>query len=455
MSEYQITYWRDIPTMVTARAGRSNSAKAQLAARFMIAVDAAAMRLGMTGSDAYMEQWRKGEWQTRDGEPAAVAQAVATELESEYDSARLRVMLEAYAREGAANGIAQPLVPEPLPASLETNDDNPLFRRLAAGEVVVGDGAMGTMLQASGLIDGGAPELWNVTQPEKVKAIYRGYAEAGAQIITSNTFGGTSARLKMHNLQARVHDFNRAGAQLARAVADEFGVLVAGDIGPSGELIEPVGPLTMAEAQAMFAEQIAGLVDGGVDFILIETMSHLNEVEAAVRAAQQVAPQLPIAATLSFDTNFHTMMGVSPRQAVETLAAWGVRVIGANCGNGPAEIETVMTQMAQHRPDGVFLMAQANAGLPRYAAGVISYDGTPDVMADYALRLRNLGVNVIGACCGSTPPHIAAMAHALDAAKDEPIAGPPVAESATIESAESRADRAAARRSARRTHSDA
>ncbi len=275
------------------------------------------------------------------------------------------------------------------------------------------------------------------------------------EIITSNTFGGTSARLKMHNLQERVHEFNRAGAQLAREVADEFGILVAGDIGPSGELIEPVGPLSMAEAQAMFAEQVAGLVAGGVDFILIETMSHLNEVEAAVRAVQQVAPQLPIAATLSFDTNFHTMMGVSPRQAVETLAAWGVRVIGANCGNGPAEIETVMTQMAQHRPEGVFLMAQANAGLPQYKAGVISYDGTPDVMADYAVRLRALGINVIGACCGSTPPHIAAMAQALAEAEGSPIAGPPTVESASIESAESRADRAASRRAARRSHTEA
>lgn len=451
MSEYQITYWRDIPTMVTARAGRRNTAKAQLAGRFLVAVDEAAMRLGMTGSDDYMEQWRKGDWATRAGSPEEVAQAVAAEIEAEYDGARVRAILEFYARAGEANGVVQRATRAPVEATVE----NPLFRRLAAGEVVIGDGAMGTMLQASGLTDGGAPELWNVTQREKVRAIYRGYAEAGSQFITTNTFGGTSARLKMHNLQDRVLELNRAGAQLARAVADEYGALVAGDIGPSGELIEPVGPLSMADAQAMFAEQIVGLVAGGSDFLLIETMSHLNEVEAAVRAAQQVAPQLPIAATLSFDTNFHTMMGVSPRQAVETLAAWGVRVVGANCGNGPAEIETVMTQMAQHRPEGVYLMAQANAGLPKWEAGVINYDGTPDVMADYALRLRRLGVNVIGACCGSTPAHIAAMAEALAAAKDAPIAGPPAAASASIESAESRADRAAARRSARRARTDA
>ncbi len=446
MAEYQITYWRELPSMVTAREGRRNTAKKELPPRFMVAIDEAAMRLGMTGTDDYMAQWRKGEWHARAGTPEEVAARVAAELEEEYDAARVRAMLDAYALEApvaAANGADK--------AALETPEGHPLYRWLAAGRVVVGDGAMGTMLQASGLTDGGAPELWNVTQPEQIQAIHRGYAEAGANIITTNTFGGTSARLKLHKLQDRVHELNKAGAAIAREVAQEYGALVAGDIGPSGELIEPVGPLSMEEAQALFAEQVQGLLDGGVDFFLIETMSHLNEVEAAVRACRAIAPMLPVAATLSFDTNYHTMMGVSPRQAVETLATWGVRVIGANCGNGPAEIETVMTQMAQHRPAGVYLMAQSNAGLPQYEAGVIRYDGTPDVMADYAVRLRGLGINVIGACCGSTPTHIAAIAHTLDRMKDDPIPGPPAAEAgAAIESAESRAGRGAQRRAARR-----
>lgn len=329
---------------------------------------------------------------------------------------------------------------------------NNLSTWLAEGRVILGDGAMGTMLQQAGLTDGGAPELWNVTQPEKVRAIYQAYIAAGANLIETNTFGGTAARLKLHNLQDRVIELNRAGVQLAKEVAAPAGVLVAGSVGPSGELIEPVGPLSMAEAEAMFAEQVQGLVAGGVDLIVIETMSHLNEVEAAVKGAQRVAPDLPIVVTLSFDTNFHTMMGVSPKEAVETLSQWGVQVIGANCGNGPAEIETVMTQMAQYRPDGVYLMAQSNAGMPQYVNGAIHYDGTPAVMADYALRLRNLGINIIGACCGSTPEHIAAMRAALDGAKDEPIAGPPPinGDSGQIENAESRAARAAARRSERR-----
>lgn len=326
-----------------------------------------------------------------------------------------------------------------------------LLEWLAEGRVLVGDGAMGTMLQRAGLTDGGAPELWNVTQPDKVRAIYQAYIDAGANIIETNTFGGTAARLKLHNLQHRVIELNRAGVRLAKEVAEPAGVLVAGSIGPTGELIEPVGPLSMADAEALFAEQVQGLVEGGVDLLVIETMSHLNEVEAAVNGARQVAPELPIVTTLSFDTNFHTMMGVSPRTAVEKISGWGIQVIGANCGNGPTEIETVMTQMAQYRPAGVYLMAQSNAGLPQYVNGAIEYDGTPAVMADFALRLRDLGINIIGACCGSTPDHIAAMAAALAAAKEQPIAGPPpLSAEAQIESTESRTARGAARRSERR-----
>ena len=317
---------------------------------------------------------------------------------------------------------------------------------------LIGDGAMGTMLQDSGLTDGGAPELWNVLQPDKVRAIYRGYADAGSDIISTNTFGGTVARLKFHNIGNRVHELNVAAAQLARSVADEAGVLVAGSIGPSGELIEPVGPLSMEEATQMFADQAQGLIDGAVDLILIETMSHMNEVEAAVLGVRNVSPAVPIAATLSFDTNFHTMMGVSPRKALETLGRWGVQIVGANCGNGPAEIEAVMTQMAQYRAGDVILMAQSNAGLPAYRDGEIKYDGTPDVMADYTTRMRELGVDIIGACCGSTPTHIQSMKERIEQLAGTPIVGPPSLEEVggEIESADSRAKRSAERRSARR-----
>jgi 5-methyltetrahydrofolate--homocysteine methyltransferase len=327
--------------------------------------------------------------------------------------------------------------------------ENKLLARLQAGVPLLSDGAMGTMLQEAGLTDGGAPEVWNVKRPDVVKSIYQGYIDAGSQIISTNTFGGTSARLKLHNEQNRVYELNKAGVALAKEVAEPAGVLVAASMGPSGELIFPLGSLQMDEATEIFAEQAAALADGGADFILIETMSDLNEVEAAVKGSQK-ACDLPIVVTMTFDTNYHTMMGVSPAQAVKTLSQWGVFLIGANCGNGPAEIEAIMTEMVQNRPEGVYLMAQSNAGMPQYNKGVISYDGTPDVMADYAVTMRRLGVNVIGGCCGTTPDHLRSMAAALNAAKDDPILG--VGESAgpEIETDESRAARRDARRAARR-----
>lgn len=278
--------------------------------------------------------------------------------------------------------------------------------------LVLGDGAMGTMLQRAGLTDGGAPELWNVTHAEAVRAIYQGYADAGSDIITTNSFGGTRYRLKLHRLEERVFELNQAAAALAREAAGPE-KLVAGSIGPTGELMEPLGPLTLDEARVAFAEQAAGLAAGGVDFFLVETMSSLDEVQAAVEGAR-AASNLPVVVTMTFDTNYRTMMGVTPAQAVQTLHGWGVAVIGANCGNGPAEIERIMWEMAQARPDGAVLMAQSNAGLPRWSGGDISYDGTPEVMAGYAQRMRALGVQVIGACCGSTPDHLAAMRQALD-----------------------------------------
>lgn len=287
-----------------------------------------------------------------------------------------------------------------------------LLEMLQDKSLVLGDGAMGTMLQEAGLTDGGAPELWNVQRPDVVRAIYQGYADAGSDIITTNTFGGTTYRLKLHKLQDRVFELNQAAAALAREVAGADR-LVAGSVGPSGELMVPLGPVTIAEARPEFAAQVAGLAAGGADFILIETMSSLDEVQAAVEGARD-ACDLPVVVTMTFDTNLRTMMGVTPAQAVQTLHSWGVTVIGANCGNGPAEIEQIMWEMAQARPEGVVLMAQSNAGLPRWTGGEISYDGTPAVMADYAQRMRALGVQVIGACCGSTPTHLAAMRAALD-----------------------------------------
>ncbi len=286
-----------------------------------------------------------------------------------------------------------------------------LFKLIESNPFVIGDGAMGTMLQQMGLTSGGAPELWNVERPDVIRSIYQGYVDAGSQIIETNTFGGNRYRLKLHNLQDRVHELVKAGAALAREVAGDD-ILVAGSMGPTGELMQPMGDLTYEYAVDAFAEQAAALAEGGVDFFLIETMSDLNEVKAAVEACRQVS-DLPIATTLTFDTNYHTMMGVGPAQAVQELADFGVKIIGANCGNGPEETRYAIQQMAAARPEGVYLMAQSNAGLPHFEHGEIVYDGTPEVMAQLALDLAGMGVDIIGACCGSTPAHIKAMREAL------------------------------------------
>ena len=278
---------------------------------------------------------------------------------------------------------------------------------------VLMDGGMGTLLQDNGLDDGGAGELWNVDRPEVIRGCHEAYAAAGARILTTNTFGGTRPRLQMHGLEDRVHELNRAAASLAREVADEHGILVAGDLGPTGELLEPLGSMTAADAQALFEEQLRGLRDGGIDVVLIETMSDLGEVQAAVAAARSVVPDLPVIATLSFDTNLRTMMGVRPGDAVTALAAAGVDAVGANCGRGPEEMAVIAAQLAEARPEGMLLVAQSNAGLPQVVGDHFEYDATPADMAEHARALHKAGIDLIGGCCGSTPEHTAAMRDAV------------------------------------------
>jgi len=289
-----------------------------------------------------------------------------------------------------------------------------LYDWLDAGNTLVGDGAMGTALQDLGLTDGGAPELWNVDFPDRVASVLTGYASAGANVLTTNTFGGTRPRLQMHALEDRVHELNKAGAQVARQVADKFeNVFVFGDIGPSGDLMEPMGTLTHESAKELFAEQIKGLVDGGVDAILIETMSDLAEVAAAVAAAHEVAPGMPVVATLSFDTNLRTMMGVKPAMAITEIGALGVRLVGANCGRGTDEMEIIAKELVEAAPAGVHVFVQSNAGLPKLVGAEFVYTGTPEEMGVFAAQMKALGINAIGTCCGSTNEHTAAIAKVL------------------------------------------
>lgn len=275
------------------------------------------------------------------------------------------------------------------------------------------DGAMGTMLMEEGLTQGDPPEEWNITHPEKVRKIHRAYIEAGSQVILTNSFGGNRFRLQMHDLQDRAEELNRAAARNARAEADAapHTVAVAGSMGPTGSIFEPMGDLTFEEARGAFAEQALGLADGGVDLYWIETMSDLQEVEAAIAGIRSVS-DLPISATLSFDTHGHTMMGVSPTQALSALKELNLILIGANCGTGPKELQEAIQKMREADPD-VHLVAKANAGIPQVVNGEIEYSGSPEVMATYASEVRDIGARLIGACCGSTPEHVRAMAEAL------------------------------------------
>ncbi|MCC6905190.1 MAG: homocysteine S-methyltransferase family protein [Anaerolineae bacterium] len=288
---------------------------------------------------------------------------------------------------------------------------------LESGRPVITDGAMGTVLFALGLERGSVPDLLNVERPELIRQVHRSYIEAGSQIILTNSFGGSRVRLGTHGMPERAAGLNAAAAVLARAEADAAprGVLVGGDIGPTGLLLKPYGDLTFEEATAAFEEQIRALAAGGVDAIWIETMYDLEEVRAAVEAAHRAAPELPVVATMTFDAHGRTMMGTTPEQAVEVLSGLGVAALGGNCGNGTEEILTVVEKMRAARPD-VVLVAKANAGMPRLSTSDrLEYDATPETMAEYAGRVQELGATIIGACCGSTPEHIRAIAERLHA----------------------------------------
>ncbi|MDQ3149780.1 MAG: homocysteine S-methyltransferase family protein [Chloroflexota bacterium] len=282
---------------------------------------------------------------------------------------------------------------------------------VASNATIIADGAMGTMLFANGLMFGDPPEVWNLSKPDVVRRIHRGYLDAGSQILMSNTFGGNRMRLSLHGLQDRVAELNQTAAILLRNEADAAGgdALVAGDIGPSGAILAPTGTLAYDEAVDIFAEQAAALVAGGVDLIWIETMSDLNEIKAAIEGVRRVSPGIALITTMTFDTRGHTMMGVSPEQAVASLSAWGADAIGGNCGNGPDELVTVIERMRAVDQDAI-LVAKSNAGMPELVDMQAVYRSDPDTMAAAALAMRDAGASIIGGCCGSTPEHLQAIA---------------------------------------------
>jgi 5-methyltetrahydrofolate--homocysteine methyltransferase len=282
--------------------------------------------------------------------------------------------------------------------------------RLRAGEVLVADGATGTMLQAMGLDAGEAPEAWILAQPDKIRALHRGYIQAGVDIILTCTFGGSRFRLEGHGLADRVVEINQHAAELAREMAGDA-VFVAGDLGPTGQLLQPLGPLTPEQVAEAYAEQARGLVAGGVDFLLIETMSDLGEAQAAIEGTRRAAPDLPIICTFSFDTHGRTMMGLRPTQAAREIMP-SVEGLGANCGADPAEFVEIIPAMRRAAPEAI-LWAKPNAGLPHLVDDEVVYDAGPAYMGRIAGQLAEAGAQVVGGCCGTGPEHMAAMAETL------------------------------------------
>ena len=280
---------------------------------------------------------------------------------------------------------------------------------------LLADGATGTNLFDRGLTSGEAPELWNADRPEEITRLYRNFTDAGADIILTNSFGGTSRRLMLHNAQSRVHDLNKRAASLAREVADTSGrkVLGGGSDGPTGDLFAPLGELTEAAAVEVFVEQIEGLKAGGADVIWIETMSALEEMRAAADAATRCGMEYTI--TASFDTAGMTMMGLSPaNMATSTLGfAPAPHGVGCNCGVGASDLVCSVLGITEAVPDAV-VIAKANCGVPRVKGDSVVYTGTPELMAEYARLARDAGASIIGGCCGTSPAHLAAMRDALD-----------------------------------------
>lgn len=282
------------------------------------------------------------------------------------------------------------------------------LRDISEGKLLVSDGAMGTMLQSLGLEAGQCPELWNLTHPEKVQQVHRAYREAGAQLLTTNTFGGNRIRLAGHGLEGKLAEINRRAVELAREVAGDA-VCVMASVGPTGMLMEPLGDLTEEQAHEIFSEQISALQEGGADTVVLETFMALEEIVVALRAAKSLG--MRVIASMSFGTGERTMMGVTPEQAAVTLTQEGADVVGANCSTGAQEMVPVIRRMraAVSTP----LIAQPNAGMPVLVDGKTVYTQKPEEMAEFVAQFVEAGASIIGSCCGSTPDFTRAIVNAL------------------------------------------
>ena len=290
----------------------------------------------------------------------------------------------------------------------------PLLERLAARDVLVGDGAMGTMLFQRGLPAGEPPEAMTLRRPEVLEEIARLYLEAGAEVLETNTFGGSPLKLALHGLDGQTEAINRGAVDRVRAVAAGR-AYVAGSCGPCGRLLEPYGDTSPDAVFQSFGRQIRVLAGAGVDCVVVETMTDLTEAQLAVRAAKEVAPTTPVIATMTFDPTprgYFTIMGVNVAAATAGLTAAGADAVGSNCGNGIEHMVAIAREFRRHTQGP--LVIQANAGLPRIVGGQTVYDETPEFMADRARELLAMGVSIMGGCCGTTPAHVAALRSMVD-----------------------------------------
>jgi 5-methyltetrahydrofolate--homocysteine methyltransferase len=292
---------------------------------------------------------------------------------------------------------------------------NRFLERLQIGDVLVADGATGTNLHAVGLQPGTSPEEWVFDQPDKILALHQAWVEAGSDIILTCTFGGTRVRMRESKYADRAPELNKRAVKLAREATDAgSGVLVAGSIGPTGQLLKPFGPLTPDEAKATFAEQAQALAEGGVDLLVIETQFALEEATVAMEGARSVS-DLPIVISFSFDRGVRTMMGVKPAQVAATFKSLGVVAIGANCGTTLENMQKIIEEYAAAK-SGLIIWAKPNAGLPVTKDGTTVYEVTPEQMGEGARRNAQAGARIVGGCCGSTPAHVAAIAKAVKSA---------------------------------------
>ncbi|GGA24389.1 betaine--homocysteine S-methyltransferase [Neptunicoccus cionae] len=280
---------------------------------------------------------------------------------------------------------------------------------------ILTDGATGTNLFNMGLEAGEAPEMWNDWHPDRITKLYQGAVDAGSDMFLTNSFGGNAARLKLHNAQSRARELSRIAAEIGRDVADKAGrdVIVAGSMGPTGDIMLPVGTLSHADAVEIFEEQATGLMEGGADVLWVETISAPEEYAAAAEAIGNIGA--PWCGTMSFDTAGRTMMGVTSNGMVDMIKGMDNKpfAFGANCGVGASDLLRTILGMAAADPDRP-LIAKGNAGIPKYVDGHIHYNGTPDLMADYAVLARDCGASFIGGCCGTMPEHLAAMRKSLE-----------------------------------------